>query len=152
VYGDPVPWSTQRTSLYTLFSFVNVNKYPPSLLYMCMIMGVAFLFLSFIENKKNFITRLMAIYGSVPFFYYIIHIYLIHLLAVAAFFMRGHTVEEIAKTGEKFPFYFVVPGEGYGLAAVYIIWIGVAAVLYPLCKWYNHYKSMHREKWWLSYL
>ena len=94
----------------------------------------------------------MVIYGSVPFFYYIIHLYLIHLLAVIAFFMRGHAVDEIAKTGQKFPFYFVVPGEGYGLAAVYIIWIGVIAALYPLCKWYNNYKSMHREKWWLSYL
>lgn len=152
VYGDPVPWSIQRTPFLTLLSFINVNKYPPSLLYMCMIIGVALLLLLFIENHRNSFTRIMVIYGRVPFFYYLLHLYLIHLLAVIAFFARGHVASDIAKTGQQFPFYFVVPGEGYGLGAVYAIWLAVVIVLYPLCKWYNNYKTLHREKWWLSYL
>ena len=94
----------------------------------------------------------MIVYGRVPFFYYILHLYLVHLLAVIAFFARGHSAADITKTGKNFPFYFVVPGEGYSLAVVYIIWIAVVIALYPLCKWYNNYKTIHKEKWWLSYL
>ena len=152
VYGDPVPWRTQKNSLYTLLSFVNVNKYPPSLLYMSVTIGLAFLFLSFIEKIQNGFTKIMVIYGRVPFFYYILHIYLVHLLAVIAFFIRGHSAAEITNTGTRFPFYFVVPGEGYSLAVVYIIWLAVVIALFPLCKWYNHYKTLHKEKWWLSYV
>jgi uncharacterized membrane protein len=152
IYGDPVSWKPQRNALFTLLSFVNVNKYPPSLLYMSMIIGFAFLFLAFIEKIQNRFTAIMIIYGRVPFFYYILHIYLVHLLAVVAFFARGHSVAEISKTGTRFPFYFVVPGEGYGLAVVYLLWLAIVVALYPLCKWYNHYKTSHKEKWWLSYL
>ncbi len=152
VYGDPVPWHLQRTGFYTLLSFVNVNKYPPSLAYMSMIIGCAWLFLLFIENTRNAFTRIMIIFGRVPFFYYILHLYLIHSLAVIAFFVRGHTVNDIAKIGERMPFYFVVPGEGFGLGAVYAIWLAVIVILFPLCKWYNNYKTMNKEKWWLSYL
>ena len=152
VYGDPVPWSLQGTGFYTLLSFVNVNKYPPSLLYLSMIIGSALLVLCFIENTRNSFTKIMIIYGRVPFFYYILHLYLIHLLAVIAFFARGHAAADIAKTGQQFPFYFVVPGEGYGLGAVYAIWLAVVIILFPLCKWYNNYKTLHKEKWWLSYL
>ena len=152
VYGDPVPWSYQKNGLFTFLSFVNVNKYPPSLLYMSMIIGCACLFLVFIEKAKNRFTEIMIIYGRVPFFYYILHIYLVHLLAVCAFFLRGHQAEEITKTGTKFPFYFVVPGEGYGLVVVYLLWLAVVIALYPLCRWYNNYKTNHKEKWWLSYL
>ncbi len=152
VYGDPVHWRIQKNGLFTVLSFLNVNKYPPSLLYMSMITGCAFLFLAWIEKIQNRFTNIMVIYGRVPFFYYILHIYLVHLLAVVAFFARGHSAEEIAKTGTKFPFYFVIPGEGYGLVVVYLIWMAVVVALYPLCSWYNNYKTSHKEKWWLSYL
>jgi uncharacterized membrane protein len=152
VYGDPVHWHVQKNGLFTVLSFVNVNKYPPSLLYISMIIGCAFLFLAWIEKVKNRFTDIMLIYGRVPFFYYVLHIYLVHLVAVFAFFARGHSAEEITKTGTKFPFYFVVPGEGYGLVVIYLLWIAIVVALYPLCRWYNNYKTNHKEKWWLSYL
>jgi uncharacterized membrane protein len=152
LYGDPLDWSKQRNGLYTTLSFFNVHKYPPSLLYMCITIGPALLFLALIENIRNGFTRVMGIYGRVAFFYYILHIYLVHLLSAISFFMRGHSLEEAAKTGNVFPFYFLAPGEGYGLGVVYGVWLLVVILLYPLCKWYDHYKSSHKEKWWLSYL
>ena len=85
--------------------------------------------------------------------YYIIHIYLIHLFATIAFFIRGnHTVQEAYDSVQKVPFLFVMPGEGVGLALTYAIWAGIIMLLYPLCKWYDRYKTSHKEKWWLSYL
>ncbi|MEO6133749.1 MAG: heparan-alpha-glucosaminide N-acetyltransferase domain-containing protein [Ginsengibacter sp.] len=151
IYGDPHPWAIQKDSLFTFLSFMNVTKYPPSLLYLCILIGPGFLMLAFLEKIKNPFTNILMIYGRVPFFYYILHLYLIHLVAVVLFFMRGHSMNEAVTAGE-FPAYFVIPGEGLGLAAVYAVWAFVVIALYPLCKWYDKYKTNHREKWWLSYL
>ena len=151
-YGDPVDWKEQKDSLYTLLSFFNVHKYPPSLLYMCITIGPALIFLGLVENIRNGLTRISAMYGRVAFFYYILHIYLIHLLAAIAFFIRGHSFADASKTGDVFPFFFLAPGEGYGLEVVYIVWLAVVIILFPLCKWYDNYKQTHKEKWWLSYL
>jgi uncharacterized membrane protein len=152
-YGDPVPWTIQKNNFYTFLSFINVHKYPPSLLYLCIMIGPALLLLSFMENIKNRFTRFMIVFGRTAFFYYIIHLYLIHLLAAIAFFIRGnHTVHEAINSMQNLPFLFVIPGEGFGLAVVYAVWAVVIIALYPLCKWYDKYKTNHREKWWLSYL
>jgi uncharacterized membrane protein len=151
-YGDPNPWSIQKDSLFTFFSFVNIQKYPPSLLYCCLTLSVALILLAFLEHIQNGFTRLLTVFGRTAFFYYIIHIYVIHLLAVVAFFVRGHSFAEATNTGSHFPFLFVVPGEGYSLGVVYIIWILILVALYPLCKRYDRYKQNHKEKWWLSYL
>ena len=94
----------------------------------------------------------MRVYGRVAFFYYIVHLYLIHLVTSVFFFTRGHTLTDATNVGHIFPFYFVTPGEGFGLAGVYITWLLIVIALYPLCKWYDSYKSTHREKVWLSYL
>jgi uncharacterized membrane protein len=152
VYGDPVDWSTQKNGLYSFLSFIKVNKYPPSLLYLCITIGPAFLFLAYMEKIKNRFTNAMIVYGRTAFFYYIIHIYLIHLLAAICFFARGHSFADAANAGNQFPFLFVAPGEGYNLWVVYAVWIAVVVVLYPLCKWYDRYKTNNKEKWWLSYL
>ncbi len=152
VYGDPMDWTPQKNSLYSILSFLNVNKYPPSLLYLCITIGPALVFLAYIEKIKNGFTRIMSLYGRVAFFYYLLHIYLIHLFAAIAFFMRGHSFEEASQTGNVFPFYFLIPGEGTGLGMVYLVWLVVVILLYPLCKWYDRYKTRHKEKWWLSYL
>jgi hypothetical protein len=77
---------------------------------------------------------------------------LIHILAAIAFFARGHSFADAANMGERFPFMFVAPGEGYDLGVVYAVWIFVLVVLYPVCKWYDRYKQNHKEQWWLSYL
>lgn len=152
IYGDPVDWSSQKNSLYTGLSFFNLHKYPPSLLYLCITIGPALLFLAFIEKFQNGFTNAIGIYGRVAFFYYVIHFYLIHLLSAIAFLARGHSFQDATNTGNLFPFYFLAPGEGYSLAIVYGVWAAVVIALYPLCKWYDLYKTNHKEKWWLSYL
>ena len=152
VYGDPVAWSTQKNGLFTFFSFINVHKYPPSLLYMCITIGPALLFLSFIERVQNKFTNIMRTYGRVAFFYYVLHLYLVHFFSAIAFLLRDHSLQEATNTGNFFPFYFLAPGEGYSLAIVYIVWVVVVVALYPLCKWYDNYKTNHKEKRWLSYL
>jgi len=152
VYGDPVAWSPQRNGLYTFFSFLNIHKYPPSLLYMCVTIGCALLLLPHLEKFENRFTKIMVVFGRTAFFYYILHLYLIHILATISFYIHGHTLEKIAEGESVFKWKFVVPGEGFGLFGVYLIWIFVIICLYPLCKWYDNYKTKHKEKWWLSYL
>jgi uncharacterized membrane protein len=151
IYGDPHVWNTQKNNLFTFLSFINVHKYPPSLLFMCVFIGPVFLLLALLEKIKNTFTNIMMIYGRVAFFYYILHLYLIHIIATVFFFVRGHSFAEAGNNG-KFPFNFVVPGEGYGLVMVYVVWLFVIIALYPLCKWYDTYKTNHKENWWLSYL
>lgn len=153
IYGVPVVWSTQKTGLFTFLSFINIHKYPPSLLYLCITIGPALLLLAVMEKIKNAFTNIMVIFGRTAFFYYIIHLYLIHLLATLLFFIKGnHSVQEALDSMKNLPFLFVIPGEGLSLAAVYGVWAFVVISLYPLCKWYDKYKSGHKEKWWLSYL
>ncbi len=152
-YGDPSHWSVQKNGLFTFFSFIKVTKYPPSLLYLCITIGPALLALVFIEKIKNRFTDIMTVYGRTAFFYYILHFYLVHTIATIIFFVKGqHTVQDAINSMQKIPFLFVMPGEGYGLAIVYLIWASVVIVLYPVCKKYDRYKTSHKEKWWLSYL
>jgi uncharacterized membrane protein len=151
-YGDPLVWKEQRNSLYTFLSFMNVQKYPPSLLYMCATIGPALLFLAFAGNFKNGLTRFITVYGRVPFFYYILHFFLIHLICMILFLARGHAFSEgIHHNSNGFLPNFIVPGEGYSLLIVYALWLFVVLSLYPLCKWFSNYKLKHKN-WWLSYL
>ncbi len=153
IYGDPVAWTVQKNGFYTLMSFLKVHKYPPSLMYMCVTIGPALLVLSFIEKIKNGFSNIMVVFGRTAFFYYILHIYLIHLLATILFFIQGkHTVQFAIDSMQTLPFLFIIPGEGIGVGLVYLLWIGIVVMLYPLCKWYDQYKTNHKEKWWLSYL
>ena len=149
-YGDNQPWSTQKNSLYSLFSFIHTDKYPPSLLYMCMTIGPAILFLAFVKGR-NAVSKFITVFGRVPFFYYILHFYLLHIVSSICFLARGHTFEEGTRLYPGSLIKFNIPGEGYPLWVVYIVWISVILVLYPLCKWYSEYKRTHSH-WWLSYL
>ena len=151
-YGNPEPWIIQKNWLFTILSFINVHKYPPSLLYMCMTIGPAFLLLSLFEKIQNSFTGAMRIYGRVAFFYYVIHIYLIHLISLIFFMAKGHTMQEATDISKGIPFYFLAANDGYSLFIVYVIWISVVIALFPLCKWYNNYKTNNKEKWWLGYL
>ncbi len=151
IYGNPRPWSHQNDFLFTIFSFVDTHKYPPSLLYMCMTIGPAILFIRWFGKIKNRITDIIMVFGRVPFFYYILHFFLIHFLCMLFFLMRGHTFKEGIHTGFSMLPNFIVNNEGYSLAAVYGIWIFVVVLLYPLCKWFSTYKKTHSQ-WWLSYL
>ena len=150
LYGDPVAWTTQhRGPVYTFFSFLNVNKYPPSLLFLSVTIGTGMLFLAFIEKVQNRFTAVMNIYGRVPMFYYILHFYIIHTLVVIVFYVQGFGSKDIVTP--DVPFLFRPNAFGFNLWGVYAVWAFVVIVLYPLCKKYNTYKSTH-QKWWLSYL
>ncbi len=156
-YGDPVPWTSQQDFLHTFLSFFNVNKYPPSLLYLCITIGPALIFLSMMDRintalvpEKKWI-KIFNIYGSVPFFYYILHFYLIHLVAGILYFVRGHSWSEPDILPNGPPFAYMVSGEGYSLGIVYLIWILIVVATYPLCYWFSHYRKTHKQ-WWLSYL
>jgi uncharacterized membrane protein len=151
LYGNPEPWTVQKNGMFTFLSFIDTHKYPPSLLYMCMTIGPAILFIAWAGHVKNGLTRFITVYGRVPFFYYVLHFYLIHLLATLAFLSRGHSLTEKLQTPPGFDLKFVVPGEGYPLWVVYAVWIFVVLCLYPACKWFSEYKKTHRQ-WWLSYL
>lgn len=150
LYGDPAPWTEQpRGAIYTFLSFINVTKYPPSLLFLCITIGGGMLFLAFIEKVQNRFTAVMNIYGRVPMFYYILHFYIIHILVVIVFYLQGYGSSDIVTPGV--PFLFRPQTFGFNLWGVYAVWAFVVIVLYPLCKRYNTYKSTHK-KWWLSYL
>jgi uncharacterized membrane protein len=146
IYGDPHPWSMQKNPVYSFLSFINVNKYPPSLLFLCITIGPAMLILALLENFKNQVSRAITVFGRVPFFFYVIHLYLIHFISMILFFSRGHSFQEGVAGNSVVAFHFFSPGEG-----VYLIWIIVVLSLYPLCKWFNDYKNRN-PKWWLSYL
>jgi len=151
-YGDPVPWTTQATPFRTFLSFLDVNKYPPSLLYLLITLGPALLILSIAEKWKGRIVDIVSVYGRVPMFYYLIHIYLIHLIAVvASAIMPG---QDWHKWFLQQPIWFTTELKGYGfsLPVAYLVWIAIVLLLYPLCKMYDRYKQLHKDKWWLSYL
>ena len=146
-YGDRAPWSTQKNAMFTIMSFLNVTKYPPSLMYTLMTVGPSILFLAFFENMQSRFARFFITFGRVPFFYYLLHLFLIHTLTLIAFYASGYTAKDIVSQ----PFYFRPVEFGYSLWAVYCIWAAVILLLYPLCKWYDRYKSTHHH-WALSYL
>lgn len=150
-YGNPESWSTQKNGLFTVLSFLNTRKYPPSLLFICMTIGPAILFLAWAGNAKNRLTGFITVYGRVPFFYYVLHFYLIHLISAALTLTRGHTLADgIYKAPSLIP-NFIYPGEGYSLPFVYAMWLLIVVALYPLCKWFSNYKRTHTQ-WWLRYL
>lgn len=150
-YGDPLPWAPQANALYTALSFVNTQKYPPSLLFTCMTLGPALLLLALADGWRHAFTRITTVFGRVPFFYYILHFYILHFIAAAIFLARGDTIAEGLKGVEGVPFKFVVPGVGLHLWQVYLVWLGVVALLYPLCLWYGGLKK-RKDWWWLSYV
>jgi hypothetical protein len=132
-------------------SILKVTKGPASLLYLLVTLGGTFLFLANSEKLKGKIVDFFCIFGRVPFFYYIIHLYLIHLLAMIASQLTGFGWQ--AMILPKFVTSVeALKGYGFNLITVYIIWVAVILLLYPICKKFDRYKQTHKEKWWLSYL
>jgi uncharacterized membrane protein len=148
-YGDPSHWSAQKTGLRTFLSFMNVTKYPPSLLFTLMTQGPLLVLLAFTENSSNRIAQFLTVYGRVPFFYFLGHFYLIHTLTMIAVLSSGYTWQQATAADLFFkfrPFDF-----GYNLGYVYLIWIGVVALMYFPCKWFGELKARRRSPL-LSYL
>jgi len=147
-YGDPLPWSVQAREGMSLISFLNCQKYPPSLLYLAMTLGPAIALLPLLERWKGKVAGFFLVYGRVPMFYYILHIYLIHLLAVVTAALMGLNVRFLFSA----PFFNTPPpGWGFGLPAVYAFWAVTVFSLYPLCRWFARVKSRRKDPW-LSYL
>ncbi len=151
VYGDLAKWEVYDSTLFTVMSFLNVTKYPPSLLYLLLTLGPALIFLSFAEKWTNpFLDKVVTI-GRVPMFYYILHLYVIHGLAVLAAGFSGYNFSDmfLEKWVSAIP---ALEGYGFDLWVTYVIWVLLMFVFYPICKRYLAYKQNNRDKWWLSYL
>ncbi|MBE7178752.1 MAG: hypothetical protein INR69_20295, partial [Mucilaginibacter polytrichastri] len=149
-YGNPRPWVGQASPLYTVLSFLDVSKYPPSLDYSLMTIGPALLLLTFFERSQNSLIHIFTVYGKVPFFYYVCHFYLIHIGTVVAFFISGYTLADMIPKSS--PFLFRPDNFGYALPVVYLIWLAIVALLYKPCKWFIGVKQRNREKWWIHYV
>ena len=150
IFGDPSAWSMQKNWLFTILSFLNVSKYPPSLLFTFLFSGITMLLLSFSENFKSRLMGIISVYGRVPLFYFIIHLFIIHAAMFVVLFIQGFGMNDFVfgafRNGRP------ETGGGTGLAVVYILWIGMAFILYPICKWFGEYKSAHPEKKLLRFL
>jgi len=147
LYGDPAAWIAQDTSVGTLLSFINCEKYPPSLLYLMMTLGPALVLLALFEHVHGRMADWLTTFGRVPFFFYVVHLPVIHALAVGlAWITVGDT---------DFMFGHAVPpkpsGYGLGLPGIYAVWLFVLVMLYPLCHWFAALKRS-RQEWWFSYL
>lgn len=148
-YGDPAPWAIQKNGVFTFMSFLNVSKYPPSLMYCCLTLSVGLLVLALTESAAGKFVAFLKVYGSVPFFYYVLHFYLIRVLSVGVFFAQGFKTSQIITPNA--PFLFEPPGMGFNLGVTYLWWLGIILTLYFPCRWFSKYKTTHKQ-WWLSYL
>jgi uncharacterized membrane protein len=151
VYGDPSPWTVRESATFSFLSFMNVTKYPPSLLYILATLGPAMLFLTFTERVTGKLSSYVTALGRVPLFYYIAHLYLIHIVAIIAALTTGYSLSDMVFTTwvTDSP---NLKGFGFNLGVVYLVWAGIVLSLFPICLWYDRYKTLHREKWWLSYM
>lgn len=151
-YGDAAHWSIQKNAVFSLLSFLNVTKYPPSLLYILVTLGPALIFLALAEKPMNAFTDKIAVFGRVPFFYYVIHIYLIHVFAMIGARLSGYNWSDMILTNRvnRVP---ELKSYGFNLLTVYLVWIALVLFLYPCCKWFDRYKRTHQvTRRWLSYL
>ena len=155
LYGDPAPWSVQISAVFTVLSFLNCTKYPASLDFLLMTLGPALILISYLDRCSLKAANALAVFGRVPLFYFVLHFYLIHALAVMmawfrygrpAFGFMWNPLPSLRGPSQLFP-----AGFGYSLGTVYLMWAVVILLLYPLCRWFAKVKAT-RHGWWLSYL
>jgi uncharacterized membrane protein len=145
-YGDPSPRLDDGDPVFLVMSFLNLTKYPPSLLFLLMTLGPALVALALLRRARGPVADVFVTFGRVPFLFYISHIYLAHAIAVAAGVVQGFPAAALLDHPRLRP-----EGHGFGLPVIYLVWIGVVAALYPLCRRYAALKARSRA-WWLSYL
>lgn len=146
VYGDPIPWQKQATLWRDVLAIIRCQKYPPSLAYLLMTLGISILALVAFDKTNNKVSRFFTVYGRVPLFYYVLHIYLVHGAEQLVGRMKHLSDKELQAVGLS-----SLGVHGFGLAGVYLIWLAVVLILYFPCRWYMKYKLNHKA-WWLSYL
>jgi len=151
-YGDPRPWSPQRSGVFTVLSYLNTTKYPPSLLFLLMTLGPALLFLGAVDRRVPKWLRPTIVLGKVPLFYFVLHVPLIHLLALFASWYRYGAVHWVFESPrpDQYPF-AQPPGWPLPLPYIYAVWALVVATLWPVCRWYATVRERRRDRW-LSYL
>ena len=151
-YGNPKPWSPQASALFTVFSFIDCHKYPPSFLYVLMTLGPALMLLAWLDRGTPRLLWPVLVIGRVPLFFYLLHLPLIHALAVLVAFARYGRADWIFGSPFGAAEKFTIPADnGFGLPVVYFVWTLVVLMLYPVCKWFGEVKRRRREAW-LSYL
>lgn len=152
VYGDPKPWTSMATARQTIMSFLDLEKYPPSLMFITATLGIAFLLYPLLERLPKAAAHVLLVFGSVPMFTYITHIYVMHGVAIFIRLLAGQSLDPMFDTIHDF---LIAPdaiaGTGFGLPIVYLVWLSVIVLLYPLCRWFARIKRTRRD-WWLSYL
>jgi uncharacterized membrane protein len=152
VYGDPAPWSSQASSALTIVSFLNVTKYPPSLLFLLMTLGPALLILRALDRGTTRPLTPALTFGRVPLFYFVLHLTLIHLLAVILCYAQNGAVHWMFESPDLGSYPFTPPpGWGVSLPITYLLWVVVVVALYPVCAWFAGVKRRSRAGW-LSYL
>jgi uncharacterized membrane protein len=145
VYGNPTPWEPQSSPGWDVLACLNCQKYPPSLAYLLMTLGVAFLLAAAADREAGPPGRWVVTFGRVPLFFYLLHLPLIQLFAAAVFVTGqatgwGRSIEETFRTGQGVP----LPG-------VYLIWFAVLFILYRPCRWFAGVKQRNKSAV-LSYL
>jgi uncharacterized membrane protein len=148
LYGDPAPWLKQDAFVPTLLSFVNCEKYPPSLLYLAMTIGPGLILLALFQSARSWLARVIIEIGRVPFLFYIAHIALLHAMAIV---VAELMVGDIGWLFRHMPVFNKPDGYGLSLPGVYALWLVALALLYPMCRWFGALKQ-RRKDWWLSYL
>jgi uncharacterized membrane protein len=138
LYGD-APWYDGGTPLRTFMSFIALTKYPPSLLFLSLTLGVGAILLVALERAegKSWL-RVLAIFGGAPMFFYILHIYVLRALYHILYAIWGPT-----------------QGSVFGVGHLGWIWAWYAALLVPLyfpTAWYSRLKARRKDVAWLKYL
>ncbi|HET9911428.1 MAG TPA: heparan-alpha-glucosaminide N-acetyltransferase domain-containing protein [Anaerolineales bacterium] len=151
LYGEPGTWQTRSSLIFSLMSFLNTTKYPPSLHFLLMTMGPVLILLAAVEPIENRLAKPMIVFGRVPFFFYMVHLYVIHALAMLLLVVQGRPWQEYILSARGIAS-GTLSNFGLGLGAVYAIWIVIVILLYPVCRWYQTYREKNPSKWWLSYL
>ncbi len=147
LYGEANPWQVHELQpVATVLDFMNVTKYPPSLLFILATLGPMAILAGYADRLSGWLKDTLVMFGRVPFLFYVAHLYLIHLLAIGLGLVQGFEANQFMTA-----FLFFPEDYGVGLVGVYVVWILVLAILYPLCNWFAKVKSRRRD-WWLSYL
>jgi uncharacterized membrane protein len=147
-YGNPAPWSHQRTAALTVASFFNALKYPPSLDYLLMTLGPMLIVLALVEQARGPVARWLSVYGRVPLFFYVVHIFVAHALAVLLAFAQSGAPRRIPVVTDPGA---IPPWYGVPLPGVYLAWALVVALMYYPCRGMAALKNTRRD-WWLRYL
>jgi len=153
IYGDPAPWSAQSSPVFSMLSFLRCTKYPPSFDFLLMTLGPALMYLAWLDGRGFSDANPLIVFGRVPLFFFLVHFYVVHIVAVLMAWVRYGRVDfmwgplpSMGGAMKAFPTNF-----GYRLWVVYVLWISIVVALYPLCRWFAGMKARRRE-WWLSYL